>query len=216
MIYPKKFDLLLYYNLFNKFYIKRMESDNVFDIIKSLFEKYGNNDYIGEPITQSEHFLQCATLAEKNNEPDEIIIGALLHDIGHLLIFDKEINSLNKEIKTMGNLGVYGHENIGADFLNSLKFSDIIVKLVRNHVNAKRYLLNKNKNYLSKLSSASQKTLLYQGGIMSDEEADEFEKDEDYQKYIKIRLLDDNGKEIGKEFNNLDHFKNKILKFIKK
>ena len=27
--------------------------------------------------------LQGATLGEKNKEPDEIVVGVLLHDIGH-------------------------------------------------------------------------------------------------------------------------------------
>src|SRR5947209_5534708 len=117
-----------------------MTTSDAFDTIKSLIDNYGNNDYIGESVTQSEHFLQSATLAENNGESDEIIVGALLHDIGHLLIFDPIRRG---EIKTMGNLGVHGHENIGAEFLKNLGFDEKITKLVRNHVNAKRYLLNK-------------------------------------------------------------------------
>ena len=42
--------------------------------------KYGN-----ENVTQLEHALQCAELAEKKNFSREVITAALLHDIGHLL-----------------------------------------------------------------------------------------------------------------------------------
>ena len=50
-----------------------------------LFEKYGNNDYDGEPVTQTSHMVQCAMLAMKNNADNELVLGAFLHDIGHLL-----------------------------------------------------------------------------------------------------------------------------------
>lgn len=189
-----------------------MSTINAFDTIKSLFDKYGNRDYIGESVTQLEHFLQCATLAEKDNEPDEIIVAALLHDIGHLLIFDRQFN---KGIQKMDNLGVHGHENIGANFLNKLGFNNVVVNLVKNHVNAKRYMLNRDNTYTLKLSDASQRTLQYQGGIMSDFEADEFEKNNYYKDYIKIRIIDDSGKKIGNDYYPLDHFKDKIYKCIK-
>lgn len=188
-----------------------MTTSDAFDIIKSLIDNHGNNDYIGESVTQSEHFLQSATLAENNGEPDEIVVGALLHDIGHLLIFDP---TLRGEIKTMGSLGVHGHENIGADFLKRLGFDQRIIKLVRNHVNAKRYLLNKDSDYRTRLSEASWRTLKYQNGIMSDQEVVEFEKDPDHKNYIKIRHLDDGGKIVGKNFRPLTHFKDTINKFI--
>lgn len=49
--------------------------------------------------------------------------------------------------------GIMDHEKIGADHLKSLNFHDLVVDIVRNHVNAKRYLITKNKNYaISKAS----------------------------------------------------------------
>ena len=58
-----------------------MELQNLFN----LYTKYGDYDYIGEKVSQIEHMIQAAMLAEQNNEQKEVIIACFLHDIGHLL-----------------------------------------------------------------------------------------------------------------------------------
>ena len=44
------------------------QADHVF----SLYKKYGNNDYLGEPVSQLEHAIQCAMVAEKEGYSDEV------------------------------------------------------------------------------------------------------------------------------------------------
>lgn len=56
-----------------------------------LYRKYGNRDYIGEPVSQQEHMTQCAMLAEKEGFPDEVVLGVFLHDISHLIGFDRSL-----------------------------------------------------------------------------------------------------------------------------
>jgi predicted HD phosphohydrolase len=54
--------------------------------ILEIYKKYGNSDYIGEKVSQIEHALQSALLAEKMYPTDyEFIIACLLHDIGHII-----------------------------------------------------------------------------------------------------------------------------------
>jgi len=48
----------------------------------NILNTRGQGDYIGEPISQLAHSLQAAHLAKENNADDEMIIAALLHDIG--------------------------------------------------------------------------------------------------------------------------------------
>lgn len=55
---------------------------NKIDEIFSHFEKFGNKDYIGEAVSQLEHAFQCGQLAEQDQRPSDVILGALLHDIG--------------------------------------------------------------------------------------------------------------------------------------
>ena len=53
--------------------------------IETLFRNHGNIAYSGEPVTQLEHALQTAQLAERGQASPELITAAFLHDLGHLL-----------------------------------------------------------------------------------------------------------------------------------
>ena len=53
------------------------------DELAERFASHGAEPY-GEAISQAEHALQCATLAERAGCADSLVIAALLHDIGHL------------------------------------------------------------------------------------------------------------------------------------
>jgi predicted HD phosphohydrolase len=53
--------------------------------IVSLLEQRGDSQYGGEAVSQLEHALQSAWLAEQEQAAPELIVAALLHDIGHLL-----------------------------------------------------------------------------------------------------------------------------------
>jgi predicted HD phosphohydrolase len=55
------------------------------DDIRTLFDRHGNIAYSDEPVTQREHALQTAALAEAAGASDALITAALLHDLGHLL-----------------------------------------------------------------------------------------------------------------------------------
>ncbi|MEO8527114.1 MAG: phosphohydrolase, partial [Caldimonas sp.] len=53
--------------------------------IGQLFARHGAEQYSGEPVTQLEHALQTAHLAEQSDAGDELVTACLLHDLGHLL-----------------------------------------------------------------------------------------------------------------------------------
>ena len=86
-----------------------MEENIVSKILKLLETKGKDLQYGNENVTQLEHALQCAELAEKNNFSKEIITAALLHDIGHLLYDGQDPIHEGKD-------GY--HENLGADYLS--------------------------------------------------------------------------------------------------
>ena len=45
------------------------------------------------------------------------------------------------------HLGVEDHDEIGSEYLKKRGFSDIVCQMVGGHVNAKRYLVYKDKTY---------------------------------------------------------------------
>jgi hypothetical protein len=62
---------------------------------------------------------------------------------------------------------------------------------------AKRYLCWKDPEYHAKLSPASQTTLLYQGGPLSDSAAEIFQQDPDFAIILMLRLCDEDAKVSG-------------------
>ena len=170
--------------------------NEVFD----LYEKFGSEDYIGEPVSQVEHMCQAAQLAEEEGYDDEVILGAFFHDIGHLC---EHI----KQVEQMDGYGVVDHEKLGREFLEEKGFSAKVSKLVESHVQAKRFLTFKYPDYFSKLSEASRMTLAKQGGVMTEQEAAAFEADEFHTIYIKLREWDDKAKEMNVPLPSLEKYK---------
>lgn len=174
-----------------------LTSDNIVDFLGSIFERRGNEEYLGEPVSMGEHMLQGAAIAEENNQPEEIIVGALLHDIGH---FTSEFGTF-----TMNDTEDRYHEAAGAEVLKRF-FPSVITDCVRYHVAAKRYLCAIRPEYIERLSEASVHSLKLQGGAMSDDEVAEFEKNPNLKNIIAVRYLDDAGKHPGIETPDFWHF----------
>ena len=185
-----------------KLKIDSTSSDLVSKRIINIFNTLGNSDYqIGEPITIAHHCCQAGYLATQLYPDDkEFIAACLLHDIGHMVGLEAN------EPLAMEGCGITNHEAIGAEFLLKLGFSSRIANLVRNHVSAKRYRCYADPTYYDKLTSASQTTLKYQGGPMSKEEAEAFEKSSDFQKFIKMRAIDEDAKVIDKDAPSIDSY----------
>lgn len=183
------------------------KAQSAVDEVFSLYEKYGADDYIGEPVSQIEHMCQAAQLAEEEGYDHEIILAAFFHDIGHLC----------EHIMTVGHMDSYGvidHEKLGSDYLKEKGFSDKITRLVQSHVAAKRYLTHKIPFYYNKLSPASKITLEKQGGRMTVEEAREFESDPLHHLFIKIREWDDRAKEEHIPLPSLDKYKSMAIRHL--
>lgn len=177
--------------------------------IMSLYRHYGDEDYIGEPVSQLEHMCQCAQLAEAEGYDDEVILAAFFHDIGHLC---EHI----MPVEQMDGFGVVDHEKLGAGYLRSKGFSEKVASLVENHVQAKRYLTYRHPEYYEQLSEASKNTLAFQGGRMSVAEAETFEADPLFTLHIKLRRWDEQAKLEHQPLPSLDKYENIIFRHLSK
>jgi len=173
----------------------------------ALYERFGHEDYIGEPVSQLEHMSQAAALAKEEGYGDEVVLAAFFHDIGHLCADADAAGSMDG----MGNID---HEKLGADYLLERGFSERLAALVQGHVIAKRYLTYKYPEYYHKLSPASKVTLDFQGGIMTANEAAAFERNDNAELVIRLRYWDDMAKEINTPIDNLDYLKSIALKHL--
>lgn len=162
-----------------------LSKDNIVDFIEDIFLRRGAESYLGEACSMSEHMLQGAQLARDEGAEDELVAAALLHDIGHYT------NEFPEDALEQGQNNY--HEDAGAAILRPF-FPPRVVNAVHNHVDAKRYLCAVDKSYYEQLSHASKNSLALQGGVMNEEEVQEFESREHYQDAVKIRGWDDVGK----------------------
>ncbi len=185
--------------------IDALSPETIVGFIGSIFERRGGEEYLGEPVNMGQHMLQGATIAEQNGQPDEIIVGALLHDIGH---FTSEFGTF-----TMDDTEDRHHEDAGAAVLERF-FPSIITDCVRYHVAAKRYLCATRPEYFQRLSEASIHSLNLQGGPMSVDEVVEFEKNPNLKQIIAVRYLDDAGKRPDMETPDFWHFAPMIQRIV--
>jgi predicted HD phosphohydrolase len=190
--------------------------------IISLLNASGSTPYIGEPISQLEHSLQCAHQAATSKPPssDDTILAALLHDIGQFVPEEElsavlqngaEVQDMNTEGGAGGSVGRVGHEALGARYLNALGFDEKITKLVGSHVAAKRYLCAVDSTYHDELSDASKKSLMFQGGPMNKAEVDKFESDGLCGDMVRLRRWDDGAKVVGLEVQRAEAYGGMIV-----
>ncbi len=170
-----------------------------------LYEQHGAADYIGEPVSQIEHMSQAAQLAMAEGFDDEVVLAAFFHDIGHLC---------GQGGENMGGYGVASHERLGADYLRRVGFSERLARLVEYHVEAKRYLTFSQPDYYARLSEASCRTLAYQGGAMTPDEARAFEQDPLYAISLRLRHWDEQAKQAQVPVLDLQLLKAKAARLL--
>ena len=176
--------------------------------IRLLFEQYGTEPYYGEDVSQFEHAAQSAELARRDGYDAEVQIAAFLHDIGHMLPTDDPA-------ELMDHYGRRDHEGLAADWLRQRGFSDKVGILIENHVNAKRYLTWKNPAYFAALSDASVKTLAFQGGPMTADQAEAFERNPYFDLILRMRRWDEAAKLQNHATPDLRHYLSLIKNYLK-
>jgi phosphonate degradation associated HDIG domain protein len=187
--------------------MKQKQAEQIAEEIIDLYILYGKEEYSGEKVSQLEHMVQAAELARTNGYNDEVVLAAFLHDVGHIA---EKVTSLNM----MSSYGIIDHETVGAEYLSERGFSFRLTRLVASHVNAKRYLTLREPGYFDKLSDASKKTLEFQGGPMSDEEADLLEEDFLFREIIQMRRWDEAAKLEHQPMPSLDVFRQLIIQHL--
>ncbi|MEX0285198.1 MAG: HD domain-containing protein [Paracoccaceae bacterium] len=175
----------------------QLNKDTIVAFLADIFERRGAESYLGEAVTMSEHMLQGAYLAEQAGSADEMVAGALLHDIGHYT------NEFGDDYIDQGidNL----HEEAGAVVLAPF-FPSAVTDCIKYHVAAKRYLCATDPAYFDRLSEASVKTLHLQGGPMSDAEVQDFASNPNLDAILQVRIWDDQGKVAGMETPDFHHY----------
>jgi phosphonate degradation associated HDIG domain protein len=170
--------------------------------ISSLLNSRATTWYGQEAVSQLEHALQCAHLAQKANETTETIVAALLHDLGHILTKDSPNKfSDDATLPIKDDL----HQYVALPFLRDV-FSDAVLEPIKLHVEAKRYLCAVDTRYWDSLSPVSKHSLELQGGIFNEVQVKEFEQLPYASEATRLRRYDDLAKVAGLSTPSLSHY----------
>ena len=165
--------------------------------IEMLYARHGASQYSGEPVTQLEHALQTAHLAEQSGADDALVTACLLHDLGHLLNDLGETPSLRGLDDT--------HQYYALPFLRGL-FPQRVLDAIKLHVDAKRYLCQADPAYHARLSDDSRRSLALQGGVFDAGQAAAFLTQGGAHDAVRLRQWDDLAKQADLATPSLAHF----------
>ena len=162
------------------------------DELMALLAATEAND-CGERINMLDHTLQSAAVARQRGASDDLVLAALLHDVGHVL-------------GAAGDWGLPGHAEVGARSLQAL-LAPSVVEPIRLHVDAKRYRVAVDNAYHDRLSLASQMSLQEQGGPFSPAEVKTFNANPYADDAVMLREFDDDGKVDGLNISALETYR---------
>jgi phosphonate degradation associated HDIG domain protein len=166
------------------------------DIVR-VFEAKGHEQYDGEPVTQLDHALQSAHLAEKAGAGSALVTAALLHDLGHLL------HDFGRTPTQQGLDDLHQYRCL--PFLRAL-FGPQTLEPIRLHVDAKRFLCAREPGYLETLSPDSRRSLALQGGVFDEVQAQAFAAQPFAEDAVRVRRWDDGAKSANAVVPGLSHF----------
>lgn len=179
--------------------------EGVVDFLFDLFAARGESNY-DEAVTQNQHALQTAALAEAQNAPDYLVVAGLLHDVGHLIVDEHagQEDFLARDAR---------HERLALELLSAW-FPPKVVEPIKLHVAAKRYLVAVDPEYFNGLSESSRRSLEIQGGPMTQKEATTFETSPHAEDACQLRRWDDGAKDDSAATPSWDHYRPSVLSQI--
>ncbi len=159
-------------------------------------------------MTQLEHALQSAQLAEQEGADAALITAALLHDLGHLI--NDQGSAENNFTPTLQGVDDQ-HQRVALPRLRQL-FGDAVLQPIRLHVDAKRYLcargddIRSGADYLAALSADSLRSLKLQGGVFDEAQAARFIAQAFAKQAVLVRRWDDRAKIAEQHTPPLMHY----------
>jgi predicted HD phosphohydrolase len=151
------------------------------EALAALIDGLAGLPFGSEVVDQRTHALQAGWHAGRARADDELLLAAVLHDIG-------------RARPVLAQWPGLPHELAGAEFARR-HLGERVAWIIAQHVPAKRYLVATDPGYAARLSPASVASLQRQGGPMSDEEASAFGAHPDAGEAVMVRRWDDAAKD---------------------
>jgi phosphonate degradation associated HDIG domain protein len=175
-----------------------VSSATTVDEVLALYERYGGRNY-DEVLSQLAHAEQTAALARAAGASQEVVVAALLHDVGHILEMAERDGARDRSVD-------HRHEPVGAAWLASL-YGPGVTAPIALHVRAKRYLCAVEPEYHDGLSAGSVASLERQGGPLTADEVTAFEANPGWEGAVALRRWDDEAKVLDLEVAPIESYR---------
>jgi predicted HD phosphohydrolase len=179
--------------------------------VTGSFDEAAKIRYGESGVTELEHALQSAELADHAGADDELVFAAMLHDVGRYAVPQELVSDTLQEVDIADN--ALGHGEQGAQLMaNMLPARSLFC--IRYHAESKLYLCQTNPNYRAKLAGASVKTLAVQSTDYYQARLDELSAHRWWQDAIRVRVWDDAAKVRGRVTRHLDYWTGRLEIFL--
>ena len=186
------------------------ESNTIYTL---LVEKFALADSIGygeSAVSEQEHALQCAELADAAGADEDLVMASLLHDVARFAVPQEMVLDTLQNTETHGDAKTHGEQ--AAHLLGNL-LSERALFCIRHHAEAKQYLCQINPAYRAKLADASIATLRIQARQTSPQKLAELSRHRWWKDALRVRAWDDAGKVKGRQTRPVDYWLDRLKQF---
>ncbi len=183
----------------------------VYDHIVSSFSKAAQIQYGESAVTELEHALQCAELADKASADDDLVFACMLHDVARFALPQNQISDTLQNTELDKN--AKGHGAAAAEMMDGL-LPQRSLFCIKHHAEAKQYLCQTNPRYREKLAAASIKTLAIQAAETDGQQLETLSRHEWWPDALRVRVWDDGAKIKGKTTRSFDYWNGRLERFL--
>ena len=162
-------------------------------------------------VSELEHALQCAELADHAGADEELVVACMLHDVARFAVPQEQISDTLQSASVTAD--ARGHGEVAAELMHGL-LPERSLFCIRYHAEAKQYLCQTNESYRNKLSAASVATMKIQSSSTDQEKLNTLAAHEWWGDALRVRVWDDAGKVKGKTTRSFEYWIERVNKFI--
>ena len=182
-----------------------------YEQVTDSFDKASTIRYGESAVTEIEHALQCAELADHAGADDDLVFAAMLHDVGRYAVPQELVSDTLQDVEIAED--ARGHGERGAQLMaNMLPARSLFC--IQYHAESKIYLCQTNPNYRASLAGASVKTLAVQSANYDQARLDDLSGHRWWQDALRVRVWDDTAKVKGRETRPLGYWIDRLEKFM--
>lgn len=187
------------------------DSPSVYAHLAESFNLASSIRYGDSSVSEQEHALQCAELADGAGADEALVMASLLHDVARFAVPQEMV--LDTLQNAESHQDAKSHGEMAAQLLANL-LPPRALFCIRYHGEAKQYLCETSPGYREKLAEASITTMRIQSRETSAEQLSTLASHQWWKDALRVRAWDDAGKVSGRQTRTLDYWLGRLARYV--